>query len=315
VRNANFETLLHSVACALLACVIRPAVVHVHGIGPALVTPLLRLFGLRVVVTHHGPDYDREKWGRAARAVLNFGEAMGMLFANRSIAVSRGIGDLVRKKYGIPCEVIPNGVVVLDLPSATDRVAALGLEPGRYVLTVGRLVPEKRQIDVVRAFAAVRPPGWRLAIVGQADHGNAYAERLKAEAAQTEGVVMAGFRGGEDLRQLYAHAGLYVLASSHEGLPIALLEALSYGVPMLVSDIPANREVVDDDPSLLFRLGDVAGLGEKILAHVADGRVDSDRERTRRESVSRYDWDVIARKVDTVYDEVSGRGIRSATSG
>lgn len=305
VRNAYIEAILHSFLCAIVAACRRPAVVHIHGIGPALVTPLLRLLGLRVVVTHHGADYDREKWGRAARAILLLGEALGMRFAHKRIAISRSVQKIIEKKYGKSCNVIPNGVVVPDLPSQADRVLALGLEPGRYVLTVGRLVPEKRQLDMVTAFAAEKPPGWKLAVVGRIDHANAYAERLVAQAAATEGVVVAGFRSGEDLRQLYAHAGLFVLPSSHEGLPIALLEALSYGVPVLVSDIPANLEVVHD-PAHVFRMGDIGALREKMRDRIAASEIAVDREAVRRESVRRYDWDVIARLTARVYAQVGG---------
>jgi hypothetical protein len=134
----------------------------------------------------------------------------------------------------------------IDDKNETNKVVELGLTPGRYVLTVGRLVPEKRQLDLLRAFRGAGLNGWKLAIVGQIDHKNKYADLLASEAALAEDVVMAGFQSGDSLRQLYAHAGLFVLPSSHEGLPIALLEALSYGLPVLVSDIPSNLEVVGE---------------------------------------------------------------------
>ena len=164
--------------------------------------------------------------------------------------------------------MIPNGVVFSDLPAEEDKVLALGLEPGRYVLTVGRLVPEKRQLDLLRAFSDAALDGWKLVIVGRIDHKNKYADLLASEAGVRENVVMAGFQGGESLRQLYAHAGLFVLPSSHEGLPIVLLEALSYGLPVLVSDIPSNLEVVGD-PAQVFRMGDIQELRAKITAMTA----------------------------------------------
>ena len=128
VRNTYFEAVLHSLVCALVAGFRRPQVVHIQGIGPALVTPLLRLLGLRVVVTHHGEDYNREKWGWAARTVLRTGEALGMRFAHKRIAISRSIAKLIDTKYGKSCEIIPNGVVFPDLPLENDKVVGLGLE-------------------------------------------------------------------------------------------------------------------------------------------------------------------------------------------
>jgi glycosyltransferase involved in cell wall biosynthesis len=305
VRSTYFEALLHSLICALVAGVRRPQVVHVQGIGPALVTPLLRLLGLRVIVTHHGEDYNREKWGWVARSVLRFGEALGMRFAHKRIAISRSIEKLIATKYGKSCEVIPNGVVFPDLPSQTDKVVELGLEPHRYVLTVGRLVPEKRQMDLLRAFSDAELGDWKLAIVGSIDHKNKYADLLASEAALAENVVMAGFQSGETLRQLYAHAGLFVLPSSHEGLPIVLLEALSYGVPVLVSDIPSNLEVVDD-AARVFKMGDIAELSAKISALSGLELDAAEREAIRRECGRRFDWTEIARKTSAAYDDLAG---------
>jgi glycosyltransferase involved in cell wall biosynthesis len=305
VRSTYLEALLHSLICALVAGVRRPQVVHIQGIGPALVTPLLRLLGLRVIVTHHGEDYNREKWGWVARSVLRFGEALGMRFAHQRIAISHSIENLIATKYGKSCEVIPNGVVFPDLPSQTDKLAELGLEPHRYVLTVGRLVPEKRQMDLLRAFSDAKLGGWKLAIVGSIDHKNKYADLLASEAALADNVVMAGFQSGETLRQLYAHAGLFVLPSSHEGLPIVLLEALSYGVPVLVSDISSNLEVVDD-PARVFRIGDIAELSAKITA-LSGLKLDAaEREAIRHDCACRFDWTEIARKTSAAYDDLAG---------
>ena len=281
VRNAYFEALLHSLICALVAGVRRPQVVHIQGIGPALVTPLLRILGLRVVVTHHGEDYNREKWGWTARTVLRLGEALGMRFAHKRIAISRSIEKLICAKYNKSCAVIPNGVLFADLTSRKDKVVELGLEPGRYVLTVGRLVPEKRQLDLLRAFSDAGLDGWKLAIVGQIDHKNKYADLLASEAALADNVVMAGFQSGEPLRQLYTNAGLFVLPSSHEGLPIVLLEALSYGLPVLVSDIASNLEVVGD-PARIFRMGEIAELSAKLCALTGLKLDVAEREALRR---------------------------------
>ena len=303
VRNAYLETLLHSLICALVAGVRRPEIVHIHGIGPALVAPLLRLLGLRVVVTHHGEDYNREKWGRAARMLLRLGESLGMRFAHQRIVISRSIEKLVASKYGKSCEIIPNGVVFAEPPREADKVVELGLEPGRYVVTVGRLVPEKRQLDLLRAFNRAELSGWKLAIVGRIDHKNKYADLLASEAARTDNVVMAGFQTGDSLRQLYAHAGLFVLPSSHEGLPIALLEALSYGLPVLVCDIPSNMEVVSDTDRV-FRMGSITDLSAKMRALSGVSLSASGREAIRLNCARRYNWTEIAQKTSAAYVEL-----------
>ena len=170
-------------------------------------------------------------------------------------------------------------------------------------MTVGRLVPEKRQSDLLRAFAAARPKDWKLAIVGQIDYRNAYADRLVKEAQAIDNVVMTGFQTGEALRQLYAHAGLFVLPSSHEGHPIALLEALSFGLSVLVSDIPPNTEVITN-PGRIFRVGDVEDLSAKISA-LTDVRLSARHcEAFRRENARRYDWAEIALRTSAAYQEL-----------
>jgi glycosyltransferase involved in cell wall biosynthesis len=303
VRNTYLETLLHALVCTVVAGVRRPEVVHIHGIGSAHVAPLLRVLGLKVLVTHHSEDYKREKWGWTARQILKAGEALGMRFATRRIAVSRIIGELVKARYGVACDVIPNGVIPPELPHDDDKIAAFGLEPSRYVLAVGRLTAEKRHLDVLRAFCDAKLEGWKLAIVGGSDHKSKYSTLLEAEARRADNVVMTGVQTGEALRQLYGHAGLFVLPSSHEGLPIALLEAMSYGIPVLVSDIPPNLEVTTD-PARVFKMGDVKDLSRRISA-LSDVQLSArEREILRVRIARQYDWSAIALQTAVVYDQM-----------
>src|SRR5262249_16634444 len=143
-------------------------------------------------------------------------------------------------KYGRESDLIPNGAVPVSLQTESGEIERFGLERGRYFLQVGRIVAEKRQLDLIEAFALARPPGWKLVLVGAGS--DAYGNRVQAAGTQA-GVVLAGYQRGVALAQLYTHAGAFVLPSSHEGLPIALLEALTYGLPVLASAIPANLEV------------------------------------------------------------------------
>jgi glycosyltransferase involved in cell wall biosynthesis len=285
----------------IYAALARPDILHIHAIGPALVTPLARLLGLRVVVTHHGADYEREKWGAFARWVLRLGEFLGMKCANERIAVSRVIADQVRSKYARECKVIPNGVPVATRNVKAEYVAGLGLEPGRYFLQVSRIVPEKRQLDLINAYAKADAPGWKLVLVGGTDTSE-YVREVQA-AAGRHGVLMTGYKGGEPLTQLYSHAGAFVLPSSHEGLPIVLLEALSFGCRVLASDIPANLEV-GLARSSYFPVGDVDSLARDLsdLARLADGI--EEREARTRFVASRYDWDAIAKTTLGVYKGV-----------
>ncbi|RJG01075.1 glycosyltransferase family 4 protein [Noviherbaspirillum sedimenti] len=302
-RAKGLEAIVHTFLGVLYAAVKRPDILHIQGIGPALMTPLARLLGLRVVVTHHGPDYDRQKWGKLAKAVLRLGEFCGMHFANRRIAISEVIRALVRRNHGEECVLIPNGV---DLPDRHGTVASLdrfGLQPQRYVLLVSRLVPEKRHHDLIEAFALARLDGWKLALVGGADHPDHYTCSVREAARQTPGVVCTGFQTGEALNELYEHAGIFVLPSSHEGLPIALLEAMSYGLPAIASDIPANQEINCRDIDY-FPVGDVHCLAALLKKRAAVAQEQGRRARLRHFVLKRYKWQDVAQRTFAIYAEI-----------
>ncbi len=315
-RRKQFEAIVHTLLSVLYAgFVSRPDVLHIHAIGPALWTPLARLLGLRVVVTHHGPDYDRQKWGRLAKWALRLGEAAAVHCANELIVISGVIQRSVAVRYGRVGVLVPNG---LSLPGPAPDVAALrpfGLEPGRYVLLVSRMVPEKRHLDLIDAFGRAGLDGWKLALVGAADHADVYSRRVVEAAAGARDVVMTGFQTGDALQALYAHAGLFVLPSSHEGLPIAILEALSHGLPVVASDIPANLEV-GLGRNCYFPLGDVDALAAALRCHTAVVEDASQRLLRREWAVKRFDWMRNARATQAIYDEVCGvRSVRAAEPG
>jgi glycosyltransferase involved in cell wall biosynthesis len=305
-RSKGLEAIVHSFLGVLVAAVRRPDILHIQAIGPALVTPLARLLGLRVVVTHHGPDYDRQKWGGFAKWALRMGERLGMRWSSARIVISQVIRSLVREKHGVDAALIPNGVVLPDLPAGRAVLDAFGLEPERYVVLVSRLVPEKRHLDLIEAFRRAAPPGWKLAIVGASDHPDDYVRGVLAAAEATPDVVCTGFQSGERLAELFGRAGLFVLPSSHEGLPIALLEALSYGLPVVASEIPANLEV-GLPAAHYFPLGDVDGLAQRLRELAARPLTAEDREARRQWVGERYDWHEIARRTLAVYRSVAGR--------
>jgi glycosyltransferase involved in cell wall biosynthesis len=298
-KSKGLEAIFHSFLGVLYAAVKRPDILHVQAIGPAIITLFARLLGLRVVVTHHGPDYDRQKWGRFARFVLQLGERWGMRWSNGRIVISEVIADLVRGKHGVEPALIQNGVVLPQLPNSIGALETFGLTRGRYVLMVSRLVVEKRHLDLIAAFKQAILPDWKLVLVGGADHPDTYQREVMKKAAEA-GVVMTGFQRGLALQELYAHAGLFVLPSSHEGLPIALLEALSYGLPVLASDIPANLEVGLSEENY-FPLGCIDVLANRIRQKSIEVLTTVARESRRVWVTQRYDWQVIAEKTLKLY--------------
>lgn len=304
-RTKGLEALIHTFLGVIYAAFLRPDVLHIHAIGPAIMVPLARLLGMRVVVTHHGPDYDRQKWGAFARRVLETGESLGMRFASARIVISDVIRRLVKDKYDLDSTLIPNGVETASIPETTAALDQFKLTAHRYVLLVSRLVPEKRHLDLIKAFEQSALDGWTLAIVGASDHPDQYQLQVMAEAARVSGAVMTGFQSGPALRELYAHAGMFVLPSSHEGLPIALLEALSFGLPVIASDIPANLEV-GLPPQHYFHLGDVEGLAQRIKHFSEDPDVLTTEARTARIGLVRmkYSWRHVSEQTHSLYQRL-----------
>jgi len=302
-RRSGLEALVHSFIGVIYAAFVRPDILHIQAIGPAIVTPLARLLGLRVIVTHHGPDYDREKWGRIARWVLRLGERAGMLFANERIVISRVIQDLVRSKYARESILIPNGVVVPELPSSMKALDTFSLMPGRYILNVSRFVPEKRHEDLIAAFKQADLPGWKLALVGSTEKPSTYVRQLMTLAQGRDDIVFTGFQNGVALQELYAHAGVFVLPSSHEGLPIALLEALSFGLPVLASDIPPNLGICLEQKRY-FPLGDVEALARRLRRSASEVIKEHERNVQRAWVRDRYNWNAIADSTLAIYERV-----------
>jgi glycosyltransferase involved in cell wall biosynthesis len=310
-KSRQLEAVVHTFVGVMYAAAARPDILHIQAVGPALWTPLARILGLRVVVTHHGPDYQRQKWGRGAKFVLRFGESMGMRFAHRRIAISHGIRRLVLEKYGLDAAYIPNGVIMPAAAARSGTLEKFGLSPGRYVLLVSRLVPEKRHEDLIQAFANAGVPGWKLALVGGADHPDEYSTRVIKLSAQTPNVVATGFQKGAALDEIYANAGMFVLPSTHEGLPIALLEAMSYGLPVLSTDILANLEVGLPQENY-FKPGDVRALADLIRRFAGSPCTEEMRQRNRDWVTGRYDWRVSARDTAGLYRSLLESGTEAA---
>lgn len=267
-------------------------------------TPIARMLGLRVVVTHHGQDYNRQKWGLLARNSLLLGEWFGMRFSNHRITISAVIQDLVAQKHTVQSALIHNGVVLPDLNVSSVHLAQFGLAQNKYILLVSRLVPEKRHMDLINAFNQANLAGYKLALVGSSDHPDAYVQTLMNASIANPNIVLTGYQKGDVLRSLYAHAALFVLPSSHEGLSISLLEALSYGLPVIASDIPANLEVGLNDASY-FKMGEVNAIADLLKQHtqivLSSTQILDKKMQLRAWVNSQYNWKNIAEKTIKAY--------------
>ncbi|WP_374651091.1 glycosyltransferase family 4 protein [Dongia sp.] len=299
LRSKYFEAISNTAIGVLYArFVLKADVLHIHGIGPALLGPLARALGMKLVVTHHGQDFARAKWNGVAKAVLRLGEQCAVRAAHRVIVVSKSVTEQLRRQnrnLENRIEHIPNGATELPVEAAVKdelaTLAALGLVPGKYILAVGRLVPEKAFHILIEAFRRAGPD-CKLAIVGRADHDDAYSRGLLAEAGGD--IVFCGFQNHAALRSLYRRAALFVLPSTHEGLPIAALEAANLAVPTVLSDIQANLDI-GLGPQNYFPAGDVAALAEKLTQDYRDFAVDA------QEIGRRFNWTTITQATERVY--------------
>lgn len=294
-KKKSFEAIIHTFRAINKAKALGADVLHVHAIGPAMLTPYAKMRGLKVVFTHHGPDYDRDKWGFAAKTMLKLGERMGCNFADEVIVISDVIRNLIAKKYGRTEHVhlIYNGVPRPEICEYPEYFAELGIEKGKYILGMCRFVPEKNLHHLVEAFAKTQHGDCKLVLAGDTDFEDEYSRGLK-KMAKENGVVLTGFIKGKKLHSLLTNCRCYCLPSSHEGLPISLLEAMSYRVPVVVSDIPANLEV-GLDASCYFPVGNVDALAEKLQKNLDEPYHSVDYD------ISKYDWDIIANQVASIY--------------
>lgn len=274
--------------------------VHIHAVGPALLSPLARLLGMKVIFTHHGADYDREKWGVLAKTMLRLGERLGVRFANIVIVVAPSLAEELKARFPAHAgkvHYVPNGTTSLTATGRDSSILdGLGILPHEYVLTVGRLVPEKGfhlLIDAMERSGSTR----KLVIVGGAQHETQYSKELLRRAGPR--IIFAGVQDRAALQQLYENAELFVLPSLHEGLPICALEAGSAGCPLLLSDIPGNRDL-GLAPANYFRAGDVEDLSRALRAPPSRYAIASD-------AFSLFDWDQISTNTLALYDLVIGQ--------
>jgi len=277
--------------------------VHFHALGPSLASWVPRLVGSRTVVTVHGLDWQREKWGRFASWCLRRCEYSAVNFPNRTIVVSKTLQDYFRAHHHRETVFIPNGTT-LPAPRAAKKILAMGLTPGKYVLFVGRLVPEKGVHYLCEAFSRI-PSDLTLAIAGGLSFSSDYVSTLR----RWEGprVKLLDYVVGEPLEELWSNAYLVVLPSTMEGLSIALLEALSYGRGVLMSDIPENLEVAAD-VAATFRNRDVDDLTAQLAALLADpARVRAFESPARRRIEERYSWERAVADTEAVYRDAAAR--------
>ncbi|MFH1046894.1 MAG: glycosyltransferase family 4 protein [Patescibacteria group bacterium] len=311
-HTKHLDAIVHTFTSTLHAIRANVDVIHYHGVGPSLLSWLPRVFAphIKVVATFHCIDRHHQKWNVLAQFILGIGERFACLFPHRTIAVSQILQEYCREKFNAQVDYVPNGI---QPPSAlafgdTKTLDKFGLEPDGYIVLVSRLVRHKGVHHLINAYRELQQSGKtggkKCVIVGGSAFTDDYVDELLTLVEGDADIVFTGYQEGRELAALFANAYLVVHPSESEGLPIAVLEAMSYGKTVLASDIPENLEVTRNH-GMNFRNRDAHDLAKKLeFLFGTPSFVTALGEEARRFVEVEYHWDDIARSVNQVYQSL-----------
>lgn len=282
-------------------------VIHFHALGPALFTFLPKLASSsKIIVTCHGLDWQRDKWGKLSSSIIRLGEKAAVQFADSIIVVSKQLQSYFWDTYGRETIYIPNAPAkYADLASTFTYSASLGLTQKRYIVFLGRLVHEKCPDLLIEAFQTLQPEGWKLVFVGGDSHSTSFMTELHEKSSSNPNILFTGELRGKQLAEIVRGAGLFVLPSTVEGMPLAMLEAMQEGLPVLASDIPPHRQLLSDERGLLFNVGDLSNLVKQMDWAINHPQaIEKMAENAQKYMTSSYDWSGITAKTLNVYEQV-----------
>lgn len=280
-------------------------IVHVHAIGPSLFSIFPRMVGIPSVVQTHGIEWQRDKWGVAGRTFLKLSDYTAVYFPNITTAVSKVQQTYFKEKYNQTVKYIPTGVNAVEYRTP-EKILELGLQKNQYILFAARLVAEKGPDFLIEAFKGI-DTDMKLVVAGDAAHAEEYKTKLKELAGNDHRIIFPGFVTGQLLEELFSNAYVFCLPSTLEGLPIALLEAMSYGNCCLSSDIPENLEAVEGY-GYTFKNRDVMDLRKKVEYLIKNPQKVEDKKKISREYVlENYSWDTIADQMEDLYYSIARR--------
>ena len=298
-QSKTLNAFVYSFLAALRALFGRYDVVHFHAEGPAAMCFLTKLFGIRTIVTIHGLDWQRSKWGGFATKYLKFGEKTAAKYADEIIVLSRSVQDYFKKEYGRDTVYIPNGVNASEIRKASLITEKYRLEKDGYILYLGRIVPEKGVHYLIDAYSQI-DTSMPLVIAGGSSHSQEYFDELK-QKAQGKNIIFTDFVQGQELEELYSNAYVYVLPSDLEGMPISLLEAMSYGNCCLTSDIPECTEVCSDN-AVYFKKSDINDLKQKLEELLNNKQEVNEYKNSAADYIlKRYSWENAAYETLALY--------------
>ena len=303
INRKGLTAVSSSFFAALASAFGRYDVVHIHAEGPAAMCWIPKLFGKRVVVTIHGLDWQREKWKNGfGSKYIHLGEKMAVKFADEIIVLSKGVQEYFQKTYGRKTLFIPNGVNRPVLRKADLIKNKFGIDKDGYLLFLGRIVPEKGLRYLIEAYKELHTDK-KLVIAGGSSDTDDFMQEIQTLVTGDDRIIFTGFVAGQALEELYSNAYLYLLPSDLEGMPLSLLEAMSYGNCCVVSDIAECSEVVEDK-AVTFQKSNVQDLKEKLQRLCDDpATVQKYKNEAADFICSKYNWDEITRKTLAVYED------------
>ena len=296
INKKGLDALIYSILATIRALFGHYDVIHFHAEGPCAMLCLPHLFGIRTIATIHGLDWQRSKWGGLGTKYIKFGEKIAAKYADEIIVLSKGVEKYFLDTYNRKTHFIPNGVEKPTIREAKIIKEKYGLEKDSYILFLARIVPEKGLHYLIEAYNQIKTDK-KLVISGGASHTNDYLKKIKEMVKDNPNIIMTGFVQGRELEELYSNCALYCLPSDIEGMPLTLLESLSYGNKCLTSDIEENIQVA---PKYVytFKKGDVNDLKnniEKLL------KTKNHREETIKYILLKYNWEEIVNKIERLY--------------
>lgn len=300
INGKGLAAISSSFFAALAAAFGKYDIVHFHAEGPCIMMWLPKFFGKRCIATIHGLDHQRSKWGTLARKVIILGEKTAVKYADEIIVLSRETQNYFDQIYGRKTQFIPNGVNAPVVKEADEIKSKFGLEKGNYILFLGRIVPEKGIHYMINAFKKVKTEK-KLVIAGGSSDTQAYEEEIKKQAEGDARIIFTGFVQGRMLEELYSNAYIYILPSDLEGMPLSLLEAMSYGNCCLISDIEECASVVGDN-AMLFHRGNSEDL-QKNMQTLCDHPeiVEKYRAEAGKFITKNYDWSKVVDQTLQLY--------------
>ncbi len=305
INRTGLEAFVHTFLSVLCILWNNPDIIHIYCQGPCLFSWLPRLFRprMKVFFTCLGLDWQRKKWSPPASLIIRLGEVFSSVFPHYRIMVSRELARYYGNCYGTRVHYIPSGVRKMER-RPPRFIRKFGLSGRDYFLSVGRLVPEKRVDDIIRAFIRKERRS-KLVIVGESAGTDDYVARLQAMAEGRDSVIFVGYRFGSSLEELFSNARAFVTASELEGLPLTMLEAMSYGLPCIASDIPPHGEILKYQPGLMFPMGreePLSGLMDR-LEEMDDSELTAMGKQAMTILDTEFNWDKISEATERLYEE------------